>query len=875
MANINKEEGPKPQQQPQPEIHDDFVDSLNDLFNTITTKIKSQLQGKNNLMTLVEKMNVRVAEEYCGFGDVAAGLRVYVEQLKSKSGSFDEGVHITKARPDIRPGCQTSRLASVLDLLKREAAHTNYVATKTMSTTTMGPPPPKPEPELETQPKEGQGQQHSSQSSSTIETTKTPMGPPPLKNPNPPQNAPEESFSNSNAVDDGAPENPAPERDNSKQTSSLVPYTIPEWSGPPCHHFYLEVLKDGCIIDQFYVYEKGAYLFGRVDLCDFVLEHPTISRFHSVIQFKRNGDAYLYDLDSTHGTFVNKNQVEKRVYMDLHVGDVVRFGQSSRLYIFQGPAELLPPEKDLKYSREAKIREEMLDREASLRRARHEASLADGISWGMGEDAVEEAEDDDNEVTWQTYRGQLTEKQEKTREKIIKRTEKIAHMRKEIDAIRAKDIAQGGLTQGQQTQIARNEQRITQIMEELENLEETLNESIRESIGARGGNIYGGKKKGAPEDDEEFTSDDDEFYDRTKKKFSVPKAGEKQSVETVDTLLDKRDIIMKEMKDKEDLLLSEKNRIASDSAIETEAGDALDAYMSGLSSQLVIDKTEQLQKEMSTLQSQMDRILYLLKIADPTGEAAKKRDSKTQLETPGAAIKKQPPIETKKSSRSRVPEDVPLQNKEKAELTPELNKKSEAEEILRDSNEGKTSLYAILKPQWLGAVEDREMKETQQKAEALDRHEPEPDDFVAYNDRKKILVNADNTLAQVDSNIENAAPGLIIRKQKQGRNSQASDDKALDQSGSSSAGAELLVQDAVALLLKHKRGYHAEEDNRQDENPETFQSGKDVKKPKKAKRVLGPEKPSFLNNNSDYETWVPPEGQSGDGRTSLNDRYGY
>lgn len=39
----------------------------------------------------------------------------------------------------------------------------------------------------------------------------------------------------------------------------------------------------------------------------------------------------------------------------------------------------------------------------------------------------------------------------------------ISHMKKEIDAIRAKDISQGGLTQGQQTQIARNEQRITQV----------------------------------------------------------------------------------------------------------------------------------------------------------------------------------------------------------------------------------------------------------------------------------------------------------------------------------------------------------------------------------------------------------------------------
>ncbi|WJX45534.1 hypothetical protein P8452_32408 [Trifolium repens] len=64
-----------------------------------------------------------------------------------------------------------------------------------------------------------------------------------------------------------------------------VLYKIPTWSAAPCHQFYLEVLKDGSIIDKFNVHEKGAYMFGRLDLCDFVLEHPTISRFHAA----RNG----------------------------------------------------------------------------------------------------------------------------------------------------------------------------------------------------------------------------------------------------------------------------------------------------------------------------------------------------------------------------------------------------------------------------------------------------------------------------------------------------------------------------------------------------------------------------------------------------------
>ncbi|XP_062002935.1 uncharacterized protein LOC133720574 isoform X3 [Rosa rugosa] len=178
----------------------------------------------------------------------------------------------------------------------------------------------------------------------------------------------------------------------------------------------------------------------------------------------------------------------------------------------------MPPEKGLKsFLREYKMREDILDQQASLQRARLEASLADGISWGMGEDAIiEEAEkmilltcgfglkDDGEEVTWQTYKGQLSEKQIKTRDKITKRMEKIAHMKKEIDAIRAKDVSQGGLTQGQQTQIARNGQRTEQILVELENLEETLNESIRESLGARVGKLSRGKKKGAIEEEEEL-----------------------------------------------------------------------------------------------------------------------------------------------------------------------------------------------------------------------------------------------------------------------------------------------------------------------------------------------------------------------------------
>ncbi|XP_050382652.1 biogenesis of lysosome-related organelles complex 1 subunit 2 [Argentina anserina] len=71
---------------------DELAESLNDLFASVSTMIQSELQGTTNQVELLEKMNLRVAEEYKGYGDVAAGLSVFVEQLKSKSGSFDEYV---------------------------------------------------------------------------------------------------------------------------------------------------------------------------------------------------------------------------------------------------------------------------------------------------------------------------------------------------------------------------------------------------------------------------------------------------------------------------------------------------------------------------------------------------------------------------------------------------------------------------------------------------------------------------------------------------------------------------------------------------------------------------------------------------------------
>ncbi|MCL7023461.1 hypothetical protein MKW94_018686 [Papaver nudicaule] len=765
----------------------------------------------------------------------------------------------------------------------------------------MGPPPPKnPNPSIA----DTGTQNPNSSSSSNSATMKVPMGPPPPKNPNPPKIDTEidggvqentatctaaitSTGDTTTTTDECQPDEgknevteskeeisiPKPKPISSEPVNVAVPYTIPPWSSPPCHPFSVEVLKDGSIIDQFDVSKKGAYMFGRVDLCDFVLDHPTISRFHAVLQFKQSGDAYLYDLASTHGTSINKNQVKRKTYTELHVGDVVRFGLSSRLYIFQGPSELMPPERDFNKIRSAKIREEDQDREASLRRAKLEASLADGISWGLSDDAIEEAEEVTEEITWQTYKGQLTERQEKTREKIIKRTEKIANMKKEIDAIRSKDISQGGLTQGQQTQIARNEQRMSQILEELESLEETLNESIQESLGARGGKRLG-KNKGALEDEDEASSDEDDFYDRTKKKKPIQKAGESTSVETADTLLDKKDAIVSEIESKTSLLLSEKNKVIPEVELAMESGDALDTYMTGLSSKLVLDTTSQLQGEISSLQTELDRILYLLKIADPTGEASKRRISKGEVLKSNEAdvtspVSEELPVEKKSSATLQKPKGGAILKLGSPSIItttqePKPLKKDETE--VTGVKESKPAAYMATKPVWLGATNDIK-KDSQPMEVPLDMNEP--DQFVDYKDRKKTLEKVANSSVNLVLEIEDAAPGLIIRKRKHAEEPKEHEETT----ASSSVEAASTAADAVALLLKHKKGYLAYEDMEENESTETVAH---PNKEMKSRRVVGPERPEFLeNDNPDYETWVPPKGQSGDGRTSLNERYGY
>ncbi|XP_065325299.1 kanadaptin-like isoform X2 [Gordionus sp. m RMFG-2023] len=157
-------------------------------------------------------------------------------------------------------------------------------------------------------------------------------------------------------------------------------YISPTWAGELNPLYYIETLKGGKIIENIPFTQKKLFLiFGRCENSDIRLENPSISRYHAIIQYcNKNVDNkfpgyYIYDLRSTHGTYLNKNKLEPQRYYRLHVGYVIKFGASSRLYILNGPNE--DQEQEYDNIEVAKLTNDMSE---------------DDISWGIKENIEDE-----------------------------------------------------------------------------------------------------------------------------------------------------------------------------------------------------------------------------------------------------------------------------------------------------------------------------------------------------------------------------------------------------------------------------------------------------------------------------------------------------
>lgn len=124
---------------------------------------------------------------------------------------------------------------------------------------------------------------------------------------------------------------------------------------PSSQPWRIFVFKGDDVVDTIEIWQKSCWLLGRShEVVDYVLEHPSSSGQHAVIQFRyiqktvedeygvksKRGKVkpYIIDLESSNGTELNGKTVEASRYFELRDKDILKFAGSEREYVV-----MLPP----------------------------------------------------------------------------------------------------------------------------------------------------------------------------------------------------------------------------------------------------------------------------------------------------------------------------------------------------------------------------------------------------------------------------------------------------------------------------------------------------------------------------------------------------
>jgi pSer/pThr/pTyr-binding forkhead associated (FHA) protein len=335
--------------------------------------------------------------------------------------------------------------------------------------------------------------------------------------------------------------------------SGSKPYEEPEWargsqllagSSSSSNHtnasgqlelleFALEVIKDGAVVGEIPLVHSGEskksfFIVGRQpDVVDILLEHPSISRQHAILQFRDDDALMCMDFNSAQGTFVNKVQLERNVCQRLYVGDIVKFGASTRLYVVKGPESQMKPEYDSENLR--LLRKKLGEKSVVAAKQKVEREAA---TWGFDDDA--EDEDDDGVVAAKqkkepeylrkdpnyhrkfesTFSSKIKDADVDPKDnarllKLRAKETKIQNMMEENRRIYMKEGSQdNGFTEGQAAAVARNDTRIEELTSEIEVLIHEITGKKAQRENAKDGKNK--KKRRADSDD-----DDDDLYDET------------------------------------------------------------------------------------------------------------------------------------------------------------------------------------------------------------------------------------------------------------------------------------------------------------------------------------------------------------------------
>ncbi|TYZ63744.1 hypothetical protein PybrP1_003713 [[Pythium] brassicae (nom. inval.)] len=125
-------------------------------------------------------------------------------------------------------------------------------------------------------------------------------------------------------------------------TFKAMAFKPPKWAATPARVnrlARLDVLKGGETVESVALGARGCTVLGRrADVCDYEMAHPSISRQHAALVHDQRGRVTLLDLGSAQGSFLNNREIAPDTPVVLSDGDEIRFGASTRVYVFRNPA---------------------------------------------------------------------------------------------------------------------------------------------------------------------------------------------------------------------------------------------------------------------------------------------------------------------------------------------------------------------------------------------------------------------------------------------------------------------------------------------------------------------------------------------------------
>jgi len=123
----------------------------------------------------------------------------------------------------------------------------------------------------------------------------------------------------------------------------------PPWLGRPSQQYCFEVFAGKELVNRFPIWKDKILVIGRQPDCNIVVNHVLVSRRHAIILFHEDsGELMVYDVGSTHGTFLNDMSgkipendglLPRRSYVRVKLGWRIMFGKCAYQYslVSDGP----------------------------------------------------------------------------------------------------------------------------------------------------------------------------------------------------------------------------------------------------------------------------------------------------------------------------------------------------------------------------------------------------------------------------------------------------------------------------------------------------------------------------------------------------------